>query len=116
MEKNKNVDIKKEIIKEINNFYRRKKMNKSYLDNKTTTYKDQCETGYKKEDILKSLASLKRRPYLLKWRENGTSESFIRGYQIAIEHICQELNISLKEIMQEIYIQEFEKWIRNFCY
>lgn len=55
-----------------------------------------------KEEILEKLAYVYSLPSIFKWISNGTSIDFIRGYQIAIEHVCKEFDIKLSQLIKEI--------------
>lgn len=39
-------------------------------------------------EVINTLVIEYMKPYYLEWEKNGTSEEFIRGYKIAIEHVC----------------------------
>lgn len=42
-------------------------------------------------EVLDVLVNEYMKPSYFEWEKNGTSEEFIRGYKIAIEHVCLSL-------------------------
>lgn len=64
-----------------------------------------------KKELVKAIAYLLKKPTIFNWRDNGTSEEFIRGYCLALEDLANYININ--RVLLKKWLEEEETKIHS---